>query len=144
MNCSSNSQYILLPDRTRSAPHTKYGSRPVSPRLPGSQHTPGTGVLHRVRAWKPLGGAGTSSAATRRCRLLIANRSPSPSCSKLGCTEGRSAERWVDFNFFGHQVVAHLVDGYQAAASHNQGACGVALAPSRVSPRQRWAGLPLV
>jgi extradiol dioxygenase family protein len=26
----------------------------------------------------------------------------------------------VDFNLFGHQVVAHLVDGYQAARSHNQ------------------------
>jgi len=28
----------------------------------------------------------------------------------LGCTEGRSAERWVDFDFFGHQVSAHLSD----------------------------------
>ncbi|MCA9019560.1 MAG: VOC family protein [Planctomycetaceae bacterium] len=26
----------------------------------------------------------------------------------LGCPEGRSAETWVDFNFFGHQVVCHL------------------------------------
>jgi len=26
----------------------------------------------------------------------------------LGCAEGRSAERWVDFNLFGHQLVAHL------------------------------------
>lgn len=26
----------------------------------------------------------------------------------LGCSEGRSAETWVDFNFFGHQVVYHL------------------------------------
>src|SRR3546814_20644548 len=25
-----------------------------------------------------------------------------------GCGEGRSAEHWVDFDFFGHQVVAHL------------------------------------
>jgi len=29
----------------------------------------------------------------------------------LGCAEGRSDERWVDFDFFGHQLVAHLVDG---------------------------------
>lgn len=28
----------------------------------------------------------------------------------LGCPEGRSDERWVDFDFFGHQVVAHLSD----------------------------------
>ena len=26
----------------------------------------------------------------------------------LGCREGRSSEAWVDFDFFGHQVVAHL------------------------------------
>lgn len=26
----------------------------------------------------------------------------------LGCPEGRSSDGWVDFNFFGHQVVAHL------------------------------------
>lgn len=26
----------------------------------------------------------------------------------LGCPEGRSSPSWVDFNFFGHQIVAHL------------------------------------
>lgn len=26
----------------------------------------------------------------------------------LGCAEGRSADNWVDFDFYGHQVVAHL------------------------------------
>lgn len=26
----------------------------------------------------------------------------------LGCPEGRSAENWVDFDFHGHQIVAHL------------------------------------
>jgi extradiol dioxygenase family protein len=26
----------------------------------------------------------------------------------LGCAEGRSAENWVDFDLYGHQVVAHL------------------------------------
>jgi extradiol dioxygenase family protein len=29
----------------------------------------------------------------------------------LGCPEGRSAADWVDFNFFGHQIVAHLAPG---------------------------------
>lgn len=28
----------------------------------------------------------------------------------LGCPEGRSAAHWVDFDLFGHQIVAHLVD----------------------------------
>ena len=26
----------------------------------------------------------------------------------LGCVEGRSSDDWVDFDFFGHQLVAHL------------------------------------
>ncbi len=26
----------------------------------------------------------------------------------LGCPEGRSSPEWVDFNFHGHQIVAHL------------------------------------
>lgn len=28
----------------------------------------------------------------------------------LGCEQGREAERWIDFNFFGHQLSFHLVD----------------------------------
>mgnify|MGYP006269331195 FL=1 len=26
----------------------------------------------------------------------------------LGCSEGRSSPEWIDFNFHGHQIVAHL------------------------------------
>jgi len=26
----------------------------------------------------------------------------------LGCNEGRSAEKWIDYNFFGHQLSIHL------------------------------------
>tara|TARA_R100000322_G_scaffold115105_1_gene73970 strand:- start:1276 stop:1467 length:192 start_codon:yes stop_codon:yes gene_type:complete len=26
----------------------------------------------------------------------------------LGCTEGRSTQTWVDFDFFGHQLSLHL------------------------------------
>ena len=26
----------------------------------------------------------------------------------LGCGEGRSSDHWIDFDFFGHQIVAHL------------------------------------
>ena len=25
----------------------------------------------------------------------------------MGCAEGRSSESWIDFNFFGHQLVVH-------------------------------------
>ena len=28
----------------------------------------------------------------------------------LGCKEGRSSDRWIDFDMYGHQVVAHLTD----------------------------------
>jgi len=48
----------------------------------------------------------------------------------LGCPEGRSSDEWVDFDFFGHQIVAHLsadsaqdkafneVDGEQVPVRH--------------------------
>lgn len=26
----------------------------------------------------------------------------------IGCREGRSSDRWVDFDLYGHQIVAHL------------------------------------
>ena len=29
----------------------------------------------------------------------------------LGCPTGREAARWIDFDFFGHQLSVHLVDG---------------------------------
>lgn len=28
----------------------------------------------------------------------------------LGCARGRESARWIDFNFWGHQLVTHLVD----------------------------------
>ena len=48
----------------------------------------------------------------------------------LGCSIGRQSEKWVDFNFYGHQIVAHLtpnnnpkdhtnnVDGNQIPSRH--------------------------
>jgi extradiol dioxygenase family protein len=36
----------------------------------------------------------------------------------LGCPEGRSAADWVDFDFHGHQIVAHLAPGEAAAATN--------------------------
>jgi extradiol dioxygenase family protein len=37
----------------------------------------------------------------------------------LGCSEGRSTDEWVDFNFYGHQIVAHLAPGETGAAQRN-------------------------
>ena len=34
----------------------------------------------------------------------------------LGCAEGRSSDEWVDFDFFGHQIVAHLAAAGDADA----------------------------
>jgi len=31
----------------------------------------------------------------------------------LGCPEGRSSDSWIDFDLFGHQIVAHLSPGRQ-------------------------------
>jgi extradiol dioxygenase family protein len=37
----------------------------------------------------------------------------------LGCPEGRSSPEWVDFDFYGHQIVAHLVRGSDAGTATN-------------------------
>jgi extradiol dioxygenase family protein len=50
----------------------------------------------------------------------------------LGCAEGRSSEQWIDFDLYGHQIVAHLqpkstdaidahrnpVDGHEVPVPH--------------------------
>jgi len=37
----------------------------------------------------------------------------------MGCEEGRSSDHWIDFNFYGHQIVAHLDHSARAIAVHN-------------------------
>lgn len=37
----------------------------------------------------------------------------------MGCSEGRSSERWVDFNFWGHQLVIHEVGRRSGDAGRN-------------------------
>jgi extradiol dioxygenase family protein len=37
----------------------------------------------------------------------------------LGCPEGRSAAEWIDFDFFGHQIVAHLDPAHKGRPHHN-------------------------
>ena len=36
----------------------------------------------------------------------------------LGCPEGRAAADWVDFDFYGHQIVAHLCGADEPAATN--------------------------
>ncbi len=37
----------------------------------------------------------------------------------LGCEQGRSSDCWIDYNFFGHQLVCHLSDQSEKSADHN-------------------------
>ena len=84
----------------------------------------------------------------------------------LGCAEGRSSDDWVDFDFYGHQIVAHrvaaagmadatsLVDGQQVPVRHfgvildlpawEALAAKLAAAGTRfiVEPYVRFKGLP--
>ena len=82
----------------------------------------------------------------------------------MGCAEGRSAATWIDFDLFGHQIVAHLdpaakpvavanaVDGHDVPVPHfgvvlrtpewqalaaNVEAAGVAFG---IAPHTRFAG----
>jgi len=37
----------------------------------------------------------------------------------LGCNPARESSRWIDFDFFGHQLSAHVVDNHDFALPHN-------------------------
>ena len=74
----------------------------------------------------------------------------------LGCPEGRSSSQWIDFDLFGHQIVAHLrpaaamdetyhnpVDGHDVPVPH----FGVVLTMERwnaLAERLRKAGVAFV
>ena len=73
----------------------------------------------------------------------------------LGCPEGRSSDAWIDFDLFGHQIVAHLkpgaagvvhtnpVDSHDVPVPH----FGVIVSPAqfeRLAERVRSAGVEFV
>jgi len=75
----------------------------------------------------------------------------------LGCAEGRSSTQWIDFDLFGHQVVAHLQTGCGADKAHHHNPVdghdvpvphfGVVLAMGdweRLAERLRQAGIAFV
>ena len=39
---------------------------------------------------------------------------------RLGLSEGRSSDAWIDFNLYGHQVVAHLDPNLSQDTHHNE------------------------
>jgi extradiol dioxygenase family protein len=55
----------------------------------------------------------------------------------LGCPEGRSSDAWVDFDFHGHQLVAHVAPDECARAATN------AVDGDRVPVRHFGAVLPM-
>jgi extradiol dioxygenase family protein len=38
----------------------------------------------------------------------------------LGCREGRAGDTWVDFDLYGHQIVAHLANRPAGVITHNE------------------------
>lgn len=38
----------------------------------------------------------------------------------MGCEEGRSSDQWIDFDFFGHQIVTHLDPTAKAVTARNE------------------------
>ena len=45
----------------------------------------------------------------------------------LGCPEGRSSDEWIDFNLFGHQIVAHLKPRNTLGEEHHNAVDGHAV-----------------
>ena len=60
----------------------------------------------------------------------------------LGCTEGRSTETWVDYDFFGHQISLHLGKPFETS---NTGKVGDHMVPMPhigvVLPLDNWLDL---
>jgi len=60
----------------------------------------------------------------------------------LGCREGRSAETWVDFDFFGHEISLHLGE---PMATRNTGRVGGHMVPMPhlgvILPLDEWKPL---
>lgn len=56
----------------------------------------------------------------------------------LGCATGRSDQRWVDLDFFGHQLVLHVVEADQHPASASNAVDGHAVPASHFGPILAW------
>lgn len=61
----------------------------------------------------------------------------------LGCPEGRSSEDWVDFDFYGHQIVAHLApEEARGVAAHDVDGDAVPVRHfGAVLPMEAWQAL---
>lgn len=60
----------------------------------------------------------------------------------LGCSEGRSAETWIDLSLFGHQLSAHLCPGSRVRAGGQVDGDAVPIPHiGAVLPWERWEAL---
>jgi len=56
----------------------------------------------------------------------------------LGCSPGREAARWVDLDFFGHQLVLHLVEPQDHPAAATNPVDGHAVPAGHFGPILEW------
>ncbi len=97
-------------------------------------HEPGEGARRRGAAAGRFAAAGPPPARADRLEpLLMTQRPPFHLAfpvhdldaarafwgSLLGCPEGRSSDHWIDFDFHGHQIVAHLAPEAAPRRHHN-------------------------
>ena len=59
----------------------------------------------------------------------------------LGCPEGRSAPEWIDFDLFGHQIVAHLAPEQRRSSNEVDGEHVPVPHFGVVLPMQQWKEL---
>ena len=58
----------------------------------------------------------------------------------LGCVQGRASDRWVDLNFFGHQLVLQLVDADDDRPVATNRVDGHDVPAGHFGPILDWAG----
>ena len=56
----------------------------------------------------------------------------------LGCKTGRESDKWIDFDFWGHQVVAHLVKPEDHPTAATNGVDGKAIPAMHFGPILSW------
>ncbi|MEM8547468.1 MAG: VOC family protein [Pseudomonadota bacterium] len=57
----------------------------------------------------------------------------------LGCPRGRESSRWIDFDFWGHQLVVHLVPKESMSAAATNPVDGEQVPASHFGPILDWA-----
>ena len=63
---------------------------------------------------------------------------------QLGCATGRESSRWIDFDFFGHQLVTHLVDAADHPAVATNDVSGHEVPASHFGIIMPWADYELL